>query len=262
MAEIGGNLQALHECQYKFAAHMRDPGLNPAPADIEHRRMAIYSELFFNNVRKFLGGNFPISQAILGEDGWAALVRDYYRDHVSHSPLFPDMPREFLNYLAEERHEHEAAENDPPFLYELAHYEWVEAGLALAPDPDSAGDIDPDGDLLDNTPVLTQPAWLLAYYYAVNEIGPDNIPDGPADQPLHYLVLRDAQDKIKFIKLNIVSARLYELLQNDSQITGRAALEQIAAELGHDGPAKVLTGGEKILQQWRDSGVIAGSAVS
>ncbi len=263
MADIKDNLQALHERQYAFAAHLRDPELNPAPADIESRRMTIYSELFFNNVRKFLGGNFPLCQKILGDAGWAALIRDYYRDHVSHSPLFPDMPREFLNYLAEERPLHPDADDDPPFLHELAHYEWVEGGLALAPDPEPAAyAIDPDGDLLANSPMLTQPAWLLAYHYAVNEIGPDNIPDGPADQPLHYLVLRDASDKVRFIRLNIVSARLYELLQHDPQLTGRGALEQIAAELGHDDLATVLAGGEKILRQWRDSGVIAGSAVS
>ena len=252
-------LQALWDKQYEFAAHLRDPQINAAPDDVEDRRMGIYRELFFSNVRKFLGGHFPIAKSILGDDGWGALIRDYYRDHVSHSPLFPDMPREFLNYLSEERSGNDRAADDPPFLYELAHYEWVEAGLLLAPDPERPGNINPDGDLLGSHPSLTQPAWLLAYRFAVNEIGPDNIPEGPADQPLHYLVMRNADDKVKFIKLNIVSARLYELLQNDGQLTGRAALEQIADELNHQDPAAVVKNGKKILEQWRDSGIVAGT---
>ena len=260
MADIADNREALYRRQYEFAAHLRDPQLNPAPTDVEERRMKIYRELFFNNVTKFLGGNFPITQKILGEDRWAALIRDYYRDHVSHSPLFPDMPREFLSYLAEERAQNPSAESDPPFLYELAHYEWVESGLSLATDPEPPGALDPDGDLLEKPPVLQQPAWLLAYNFAVNEIGPDNQPDAPADQPLHYLVIRDASDKVKFIKLNIVSARLYELLHNDKQLTGRAALELIAAELQHNDPAAVLASGLKILEQWRDADIIVGTA--
>jgi len=261
MAKVADNLEALRQRQYEFAAHLRDPKQNPAPTDIEERRIKIYRDLFFNNVRRFLGGSFPICRKILGDDGWSALVRDYYRDHVSHSPLFPDMPKEFLGYLSEERAESPRAENDPPFLYELAHYEWVESGLSLASDPEPPGEIDPDGNLLEQPPVLRQPAWLLAYNYAVNEIGPDNLPDAPADQPLHYLVVRNADDKVKFVKLNIVSARLYELLQSDDSLTGQAALETIAAELQHNDPAAVVKSGLNILEQWRAADIVVGTAL-
>jgi len=36
--------------QYAFAAHLRDPDNVPAPEGIEERRMAVYRELFFNNL--------------------------------------------------------------------------------------------------------------------------------------------------------------------------------------------------------------------
>ena len=254
MADPATKLKALHERQYEFAAHLRDPDKNAAPTDVEARRMAVYSELFFNNVVSFLGGHFPIARDILGNERWRELLRDYYRDHESHAPLFPDMPREFLHYLAEERE----ADGDPPWLYELCHYEWVESGLMLAPDAEAVA-TDPDGDLLDNPPVLTQPAWLLAYSYAVNEISVTQQPDAPAAQPLHYLILRNANDEVKFNKLNIVSARLYELLQHDPELTGRAALEQIAAELQHDNPAAVVQSGANILEEWRNRGIVAGA---
>jgi len=249
-------MQFLHDRQYEFAAHLRDPEQFPAPGDVEDRRMAIYRELFFNNVVKFLGGNFPISRSILGEEAWEKLVRDYYRDHKSHSPLFPDMPREFLSYLSEER---EPQPHDPPFLFEFAHYEWVEAGILLAADgPEKS--YDAEGDLLEGTPTLVEPAWLLNYNYAVNEIGSDNQPDAPADQALHYVVYRNMADEVKFVRLNIVSARLFELLQQDSSLTGLAALEQIAAELQHTDPAAVVRSGQQILEQWRQSGIVLGTA--
>ncbi|HKX55116.1 MAG TPA: putative DNA-binding domain-containing protein, partial [Xanthomonadales bacterium] len=33
-----------------FAAHIRNPAVAPAPADVEDRRMQIYRDLFFNNI--------------------------------------------------------------------------------------------------------------------------------------------------------------------------------------------------------------------
>ncbi|RKZ79734.1 MAG: DUF2063 domain-containing protein, partial [Gammaproteobacteria bacterium] len=42
------------DTQYQFAGHIRDPEHNPAPADIEQRRMAIYRELFYNNIEGFI----------------------------------------------------------------------------------------------------------------------------------------------------------------------------------------------------------------
>ncbi len=252
--------QHLHARQCEFAAHLRDPDANPAPADVDDRRMGIYRDLFFSNVVKFLGGNFPVVRGILGEDDWQTLVRDYYRDHVSHSPLFPDMPREFLAYLADERPLSPQAAGDPPFLYELAHYEWVEAGLLLAPDAKTPRDLNPAGDLLSGRPVLQQPGWLLSYQYAVNEINADYQPEAPAAQPLHYLVYRNAGDEVKFVRLNIVSARLYELLQQNPGMSGREALSAIAAEIGRADPQPVIDSGLAILEQWRTSGIVLGTS--
>ena len=244
-----------------FAAHLRAPDRHPAPEDIEDRRMQIYRDLFINNVTSFLGNSFPVLNELLGTERWAMLVRDFYRDHQSHSPLFPDMPKEFLDYLARERDEREKtdAESDPPFLYELAHYEWVETGLALAEEPDTPQDVDATGDLLTGAPVTYGLAWLFSYQYPVNEINRDNQPAEPAPQPLHYLVYRNAEFKVKFIKMNIVSARLFELLTTDADLTGDKALRSIATELNHPDPDKVVAGGAAILEQWREAGIILGT---
>ena len=258
MPETATTLRQLHDEQYAFAAHLRYPNKNPAPTDIDKRRMDVYSELFFNNVVKFLGGNFPITRKILGNTGWQSLMRDYYRDHVSHSPLFPDMPREFLAYLIDER---QARPDDPPFLYEFAHYEWVEAGLMLAADPPEQH-FDPSGNLMTERPILIEPAWLLSYRFAVNEISESYQPQAPAEEPLHYLVYRNADFKIVFLKLNNVSARLFELLQSDPKLTGKIALEKIVSELNHPQPETVIAGGQQMLKQWRVKNVILGTATT
>ena len=102
--------------QYEFAAHIRDPGHAPAPADIEDRRMGIYRELFYNNVESFLSGTFPVLRNIHDDDSWHALVREFFARHRSRTPLFLEIPREFLNWL---EHGHNARPEELPFLYEL-----------------------------------------------------------------------------------------------------------------------------------------------
>lgn len=249
---------ALHAQQYAFAAHLRDPHQVPAPDGIEERRIEIYRDLFFNNIVNFLGGHFPICRDILDTAKWRRLVRGFYRDYRCHSPLFPDMPREFLAYLSGDR---EPLIDEPPFLGELAHYEWVEAGLLLAPDAPPQVGVDPDGDLLIGTPVLWQPAWLLTYLYAVNEIGVTQQPTEPAAQPLYYLVLRDPQHEVLFNKLNAVSARLYALLAAAEPCTGEQALRQIATELNHAAPDAVVQSGRQILQAWRQKDIVLGTQI-
>jgi hypothetical protein len=252
---------SFHTQQYEFAAHLRDPDNQPAPEDIEFRRMQIYRDLFFNNVVSFLAGHFPVLAGILGDERWRMLVRDWYRDHQSRSPLFPEVAREFLQYLAEERTTESRGDPEPdlPFMYELAHYEWVEAGLILAEDDDPDPAIDPQGDLLDGQPVLSGVAWGVSYNYAVNEINKDAVPDGPAEQPLHYLVYRNVKDKVVFTRLNVVSARLVALLDDETARTGRAALEQIASEMQHPDPETVISAGLEIMEKWRALGIIRGT---
>ena len=58
---------AFQELQYAFAAHIRDPESNAAPEGIEDRRLAVYRELFYNNVQSLLTSTFPV----LRERWWA-----------------------------------------------------------------------------------------------------------------------------------------------------------------------------------------------
>lgn len=243
--------------QYEFAAHLRDPERHPAPEGIEDRRLAIYRDLFFNNVASLLARTFPVLQKVLGEDAWLRLVRDYFAHHESHTPLFLEIPREFLRYLERERGE---VAGDPPFLRELAHYEWVELALSIderEPDPSAA---DPEGDLLEGRPLLTPLAWSLCYRFPVHRIAPDYRPGSPPETPTRLLVHRDAEDRIGFIEINAVTARLLELLDDESSVSGRAALETIAAELGHSRPETVIAGGLEILEDLRRRGVVLGTA--
>jgi hypothetical protein len=245
---------AFIEQQYAFAAHIRNPEHNPAPADIEDRRMAIYRELFYNNVEGFLHNSFPVLRSIMQDADWHAMVRDFLAHYRCHSPLFLEIPREFLSYLDEQR---AARADDLPFLRELAHYEWIELALSVAEHEDTAP-VDADADLLAGRPALSSLAWPLSYRYPVHRIGPAYLPEQPGEASTYLLVYRDLQDAVGFIELNAVSARLFSLLQQPPGNSGRALLEQIAAELQHPQPEVVIDGGRSILDEWRQRGIIRG----
>jgi uncharacterized protein len=247
----------LRRSQLEFAAHIRDPEHAPPPPGIEDRRMAIYRELFFNNVRDLLGRSFPVLRKLLGDGAWDAMVRDWLVRHRAQTPLFLELPQEFLAYLREER---DPAATDPPFLAELAHYEWVELALNIDErEPDMDG-IDEHGDLLTGRPVLSPLAWSLAYTWPVHRIGPGYRPSEPPPEPTRLVVYRDHRDRVGFLEINLVTARLLELLAEDAspRPTGRECLQQIAAELSHPEPETVVRGGAAILAQLRACDVLLG----
>lgn len=242
--------------QYAFAAAIRDPEHFPLPADVDERRMSVYQELFFNNAQDFLANSFPVLREIYSEQNWLSLVRDYFATHRAHSPLFLQIPAEFLQYLREER---QAQDDDPGFLYELAHYEWVE--LALSIDTRDITDVEHDekSELMDAVPVLSPLAWPLMYHYPVHQIGPDFQPQQPGQEPSWLIVYRNRDDEVKFMTLNPVTARLVELLSQAQGLTGRKVLQQIAAELQHPQPQVVIDGGEAILNDLQSRDIILGT---
>lgn len=242
--------------QAAFAAHLRDPEHCPAPADLDDRRMAIYRELVFNNVDSLLTGNFPVLHGLLSKDRWQVLVRDFLIRHRARSPLFPELAREFLDYLAKERGERP---EDPPFLPELAHYEWVELALLIAEDEPTPAGVDPHGDLLAGRPLVSPLAWSLVYRYPVHQIGPDHEPKTPPAEPTRLLVFRDRADQVQFMEVNAVTQRLIELLRECPDRTGEAALAQIATELAHPSPARLSSFGARLLEDLQARGVVLGT---
>ncbi|GMR08005.1 MAG: DUF2063 domain-containing protein [Gammaproteobacteria bacterium] len=245
----------FQKVQHEFAAHIRDPKINPAPKDIEDRRMGIYRELFFNNVASFIVSSFPVLHSILDDDHWEAMVRDYFSHHKAETPYFYEMAQEFLTYLKAERDD----PNDPAFMLELAHYEWVELALSISDEEINMEGIDADGDLLTGTPVISPLAWPLSYRYDVQHISPDYIPDTPLKQPTHIVVYRNSNDDVGFLELNPVTARLLYLFPEGSQLSGQQALEQIAREMQHPDPAVVIKGGMEALQELKRRDIILGT---
>lgn len=249
-------LSGFREIQYRFTSHIRDPEGNPAPADVEDRRMQIYRELIYNNVEDFLANTFPVLRKICEDGYWHELIRDYFKKHQARTPLFPKMSQEFLQYLDTERGDHEA---DFPFMKELAHYEWLELAISIDSREPDVESLDEKTHLLDSVPVLSPLAWPFSYVWPVHRISPEFLPEEAPAQPTFLVVYRDNKDEVGFLELNPVSARLIEVLQHKNSMTGREILQGIAQEIQHPDPEVVVQGGTEILNSMLTKNIILGS---
>jgi len=248
--------ESLARLQTSFAAHIRDPQSSPAPDGIEDRRMAVYRDLFFNNIKSFLTNNFPVLRSLYTDDNWTVLCRDFFKNYRCHTPLFPELPREFLKYLQDQR---QKQKNDPPFMLELAHYEWVELGLTL--DETDLDDLEvcEDGDLLQGIPVLSPLAWPLSYKYPVHQIRPEFQPEEVPEEPTHLLVWRKRDFEIKFMLLNTISSLLLQKMKEEPEKTGLELLTIIAGIINHPKPEVVIDGGTALLTDLQNKEVILGT---
>lgn len=251
MAE-GGDFR---QKQYAFAAHIRDPEHNAAPAAIEDRRMAIYRELFFNNLYSLLRSTFPVLNKIYGKEGWQRLTRAFMVRHQAKSPYFLEIPQEFIDFL---QNDYELQDDDPPFLIELAHYEWAELALSVSNDENPA-DIDPDGDLLTGVPVKSVLAWSLAYHYPVHRIS-ESFQPTEEGEPTFLVVFRQPDDELNFMELNTVTAGLLAKIENnESNASGSELITHLGEEIGWPDPEGFLLHGSAALNEMRVKHILLGT---
>jgi len=245
--------------QLAFAAHIRDPEHVAAPDGVEDRRMAIYRELFFNNIRNLLANMFPVLRKMVSDEKWHSLIRLFMQKHRAETPYFLQLPQEFLDFL---QNEYTPQEDDFAFLIELAHYEYIELALSISEDVNDLAGVDPDGDLLENVPVKSALAWVYAYQFPVHRISIDFIPEDPAEKPVFLAVYRRANDKVGFLELNPVTARLFELVaDNDARRTGEILLRELAIEINYPDVNALIEHGATALEEMRQLEILTGTQV-
>jgi uncharacterized protein len=263
------DLPGFQQLQQQFATHIRTQGQSAIPKGVADARMAVYRQLFFNNVQGFLNTSFPVCSRVLAGERWQQLARDFFRDHRCETPYFYEVSAAFLDYLQARALTPEGA-GDPPWLYELAHYEWLELAVEIAAD-DPAGRLPEDAGAnkielwLDS--IYLHPASTVragVYQYPVHQIGPDN----PHPEPVltTLLVFRDLADKVRFLHTSPFTLALFEQLQHnaylpdDERQSAHCVLESLLETLGLTEQTTALQGGREVLAGWCRLGILVRDA--
>lgn len=249
------DLPSFQRYQLAFTAHIRDPLHQPRPHGVTAKRMAVYKEIVFNNLFASVSACFPVAQKVIGKRAWLKLTQSFLREHAANTPIFRQIPEEFLSFLTTV-----TANNQPllpPYLLSLCHYEWIELLVASIEAPKFGDEtINRQGDLLTEKPVFTPTMQLLNYDYAVHKISQLNKPKQP--QSTQLLVYRNIEEQVRFIELNAVTFRLLILL-SQSKCTSKQALTLISNEMHEDSHEKITQFGLQALEELKSQGVIIGT---
>jgi hypothetical protein len=159
--------------QAAFAARIRQPQAEPLLPGVSAARMAVYEELFFNNLDGFITSGFPVLCQILGEARRQRLVREFIAGHRCATPFFLAIGEEFVA--------------------------WLEVGGGAE-----------QGDPAHGWSPL---AWPLAYTWPVQRIGADYQPREAPAEPTCLLAWRDSAERVRFQQLSPFAYHLALRLQ-------------------------------------------------
>jgi hypothetical protein len=243
------------QIQREFTRYLRDPDHAPIPREVKPEQIAIYSRAVIANIETFMGDNFPRVKEVLDSEHWSEMVRDYFIRHESKTSLFVDLSGEFLIYLDELRDSPE----DPAFLYELAHFEHLENVVStdeywIAPDSTIRQD-----KVISAVPVLNPTTQLVRYAFPVHVIDADNQPALAPVTPTFIVAFRDRANQFGFMNVNLATARIVELLLDETPRTGREVLEKVSVELQSVDIDAVIRAGLQILNRLVERDVITGA---
>ena len=243
------------ELQHAFTRHLRDPANVPAPGAHEERRLAIYRYAVRANVARFMADNYPRVRAVMCDRRWEAMLHDYIVRHVSGSNVFAELPLEFLAYLEHERDDRD----DPPFLLELAHFDWLETLVGVDVQVLDFTGIDCQGDLLAGIPVVNPTLRLVSYAYPVHAITAAFQPCAAPAQATRIAAFRDPANRYGFLDLNPTAAELIERLHEHQRHSGRAVLTAMGRARRYPDLAAFIDAGATILSRMHASGALLGT---
>jgi uncharacterized protein len=233
--------------QLEFTAHIRSPSTAKKPAKVPNARMAVYREIVFNNLFGSVSACFPVCASVLGKRAWLKLTKQFFAAHQATTPLFREIPQEFLKFLS-------LATDLPTYLQQLAHYEWVELFVStqVTETPKTSKKI----DLLNEIAMLAPAHMLLEYDFPVHKISKKFKPE--SKEKTYLFVFRNNNFQVKFIELNPMTYLLLSFLK-ENKLTGKQALTRLAKDIQHPDINIIIQFGLKILEDLTSQQAIVGS---
>lgn len=240
--------------QLEFTAHIRDPKNNPVSKEIEDRRMGIYRNLFINSLSGILENTFPVIRSLyINENNWLKLVRSFFKKEYNKTPYFPEIARDFVQFLQQT-----TPCKKKPFLAELAHYEWLELYL----DKHSAEINKQPIQNLDNhialnkIPIISSLSEIHRFEYPVHQIQQNHQPRFPMETPIFILLWRNTEYTVKFSQLNVFSALLYENLKTNQSQTGQQIITALAEQINYNDKKQLAQHGSELMVNWYHKDII------
>lgn len=233
--------------QQQWTTWLRQPSAVQMP-HVESRRLFIYRELFFNNISSFVENTFPLLKKHLPAQHWQSLLEDFFAKHYCQTPYFAHIADEFLQFLGTQS----ALLQAYPWMFELAHFEWVELAAEIA---DDSMPVFVQGDFWQQIPVVSPFVWPLVYQWPVQSFAQQkNVPEPEACSLILY---RNQQHDVQVMQTNPLTLMLLQKLQHNHQQTGTQIFADLAQQLQTDKLA-LCAAGQEIVEQFIAADILLG----
>lgn len=237
----------FQQVQQQFVAYLRSPEQQQKPADVAQERLDVYRELLFNNVSGFVSSAFPVLKSLYSEQAWQQRLQLFFAGYRCENPLFLSIAHSFLDFLQQQ---YQPQSDDPVFMLELAHYEWLE--LELATRKAAVGSV--VNNVQTEALQFSELASVQAYQYPVQQICPDFQPTEP--QASFLLIHRNVDDEVKFTALNQLTTLLLQLLQQQPGIELKELVSQLQLYVPALSYVQLFDGAVQILTDFAEKGIV------
>jgi hypothetical protein len=238
----------FQQVQQQFVAYLRSPEQNEKPAEVAQERLDVYRELLFNNVSGFVSSAFPVLKSLYTEQAWQQRLQLFFSLYRCENPFFLSIAQSFLDFLQEQ---YELQSDDPVFMLELAHYEWLELELATRKTEARVAVVT---DLKQQALQLSELASVQAYQYPVHKIC---VEFQPTEAEASFLLIhRNLDDEVKFIALNQLTTLLLQVLAQQPGLTLVELVNELSPYVPQLDPAQLLSGAEQILLNFTEKGIV------
>ncbi len=180
----------------EFGAMLR----GPYSALTNTGREKIYYHLLRANLHEVLANIYPRVIDNVGAENWAFLLDEFLRQHRAATPYFYQLPDEFLSFLWHNKAEYEQW----PWLWALAHFEWMELVATVADEALPA----PNTALIRCTPLL----YYCQYEYAVYPLDKEYTALARRAYPWQGVVYRNGQHEVQWFALEPWPALLLQAI--------------------------------------------------
>ena len=219
------------------------------------QRLRIYSDAYRLRLLEVLGNDFPVTKALLGEDGFDAVALDYLDAHPSTHPSLRHFGHAFADWLRQHARR-------PRGLHALARFEWTQGLVFDAADADAL-----TFDAIASLPAYAWPSLRLHLQPPVRMLAlPCNAPalvDAHArgeplpalrDAPAADWLLWRRDGDVHWRRLDADEADLLQAI-TDGECFGLLC-ERASARHPDDGPLRAAS----LLKRWLTDGLLATDA--
>lgn len=237
----------FQQIQQDFVRYLRSPDHCEKPQDILQERLDVYRELLFNNVSGFVSSAFPVLKSLYTEQAWQQRLQLFFSGYRCENPFFLSIAQSFLDFL---QHQYQLQSDDPVFMLELAHYEWLELDLATRKAESGLAILDLKHQALQ----LSELASVQAYHYPVHQIC---LEFQPTEAEASFLLIyRNSDDEVKFIALNQLTTLLLQVLAQLPGLTMAELVSQLSPYVPQLDSTQLLLGAETILHDFAEKGIV------